>query len=167
MNAAVRALAPEEVARAAWGLAKSLRCTGPHGDAVGALDDIATCPHCAILALIAQAQRDVEAGKRLRERKNELEEVHARAADIANSWAREAGVEQADRPDALPTVIDRLWARLSGDANIARRSLDTAARRCRTLEAALWQAHACATIRPDGTCDGCVVSAALAPSEGT
>lgn len=34
-------------------------------------------------------------------------------------------------------------------------------RRVRQLETALRLAHACATLRPDGTCDGCFVSEAL------
>ena len=42
--------------------------------------------------------------------------------------------------------------------------LEQARARIAELEQALGRAHACATVKEDGTCDGCVVSAALKPA---
>jgi hypothetical protein len=61
---------------------------------------------------------------------------------------------------------ERVHAELAKERQRATRSEAQLAQ----ARAALVKAHACATLRDDGTCDGCFVSAALspaAPSEGT
>lgn len=57
--------------------------------------------------VIDQLHKDL--AERTRER-DEAESHLAVIADLANSWARESGVEQAVRPSEARYVVNRLWA---------------------------------------------------------
>lgn len=65
-------------------------------------------------------QREMEA---LRKRMDKAEGELASATDLANSWARELGVQEAHNETDLKGVIERLWSKLSVRVNKAEADL--------------------------------------------
>lgn len=86
--------------------------------------------------------------------------------DIDNrpEWAQEA----AERGQLVSECMSRI-AKLQGDVAFLQKASNAAIQaereNVKTLREALERAHACATLKDDGTCLGCFVSAALAVTE--
>ncbi len=134
----------------------------PAGDVKIMLDNLRLgpriCQICTVTEYVCPACSGLEAD--LAAALEEVKQLKGRLASRDRGLARQAWLlknantnhRPAHRAAAERAYIDRLMA---------------LEQRVEGLEVALRPAHGCATLREDGTCDGCIVSEALRPAKET